>query len=411
GSAPARSEEEKILDALNSAAMLDTHIALEDRAGSGSGGADADGSSPDGASESADDSTAGSGEELDAGADTSDPHGEIGVDELQEQSHGEAGGTEPKAGNAASPSQTGSAPTSSDIAVYPEWDCNLGEYRQQGATVRHMNPPQDSPAWVDQTLAEHSVLIRRVRRRFEMLRARRIQMPRQRDGDELDLAACVRALVDLRTGHSADDRLYVANRPARRDIAITILVDVSGSTADPVTDALSVIDVEKVALLLASEAIDALGDIYSILTFSSYGAADVRVTSLKDFREHNSDVVHRRISAIAPQGKTRLGAAVRHATAQLVSQPVGHRLLLILSDGRPNDTDRYFETYAAEDTRRAILEARALDVYPFCITVDGSDKAEEYLSHIFGAAGHTILRQPDQLPLALLKGVQQLLAS
>lgn len=306
-------------------------------------------------------------------------------------------------------STTASAPVCASTD-YPEWDCNARKYRPRGATVRTYRAPEDGLVWVNEVLSEHSVLIRSVRQRFDRLRSRRVQLPRRRDGDELDLAACVRALVDARSGHSVDDRLYVAVTPARRALAITLLVDVSGSTAQQVTDTRRVIDVERVALLLASEALDALGEVYSILTFSSYGAADVRVARVKSFDERNGDSVRQRISAIAPQGETRLGAAVRHATAQLARQPVGHRLLLILSDGKPNDTDRYFEHYAAEDTRQAIFEARALKVYPFCLTVD-HDEASEYLSHIFGSAGYTTLREPDQLPLALLQGVQHLLES
>jgi nitric oxide reductase NorD protein len=137
---------------------------------------------------------------------------------------------------------------------------------------------------------------------------------------------------------------------------------------------------------------------------------DVRVTTIKDFAERNGAPIHRRIAAMAPDGNTRLGAAVRHATAQLARQPAGHRMLLILSDGKPNDTDRYYHTYAIEDSRQAILEARANGVFPFCLTVD-RDEPEEYLSHIFGRTGHTILRHPDQLPLALLRGVRQLLGA
>lgn len=293
---------------------------------------------------------------------------------------------------------------------YPEWDCYAGNYRMPGATVhvsRHAGT--DSP-WAADVLRERAVLVRRVRERFERLRSQRVKLTRQRDGDDLDLAACVRALVDLRMARTPDDRLYVSVRPARRALAIALLVDVSGSTDAQVSDSLQVIDVERMALLLASEAFDALGDLYSILTFSSMGAADVRVSLIKDFTERNGDAVRQRISAITPGGNTRLGAAVRHATALLASQPAGHRLLLILSDGKPSDTDRYYEKYAVEDSRQAIAEGRSQGVYPFCLTVDASD-AQEYLSHIFGPAGHTTLRQPEQLPLALLRVVRLLLGA
>jgi nitric oxide reductase NorD protein len=117
--------------------------------------------------------------------------------------------------------------------------------------------------------------------------------------------------------------------------------------------------------------------------------------------------VRERVTSIAPGGFTRLGAAVRHATRELAQQSAGHRLLLILSDGRPNDTDAYQGTYGVEDSRQAIFEARASGVFPFCLTVDAD--ASEYLPRIFGTAGHVILRRPAQLPSALLAVVSALI--
>lgn len=293
------------------------------------------------------------------------------------------------------------------MVEYPEWDQGAGRYLPRAAAVREREPMEGDAAWSADVLAHHAALVRRVRQQFERLRARRLRLRRQRDGEELDLAAVVQAQAELRAGRAADDRLYAAVRPARRGLAITLLVDVSGSTDTPVTGTQQVIDVEKVALLLASEALDALGDAYSVLAFSSRGARDVRVTPIKSFAERNGERVRRRVAAMAPDGNTRLGAALRHATAGLARQPAGHRLLLLISDGKPNDQDRYQGAYAVEDARQAVLEARALGVHPFCLTVDREEP--EYLSHIFGVAGHTILRHPEQLPMAVLGVVRQML--
>lgn len=301
------------------------------------------------------------------------------------------------------------AASRSDMGIlYQEWDCNAAAYRELGAVVHPYLATEGDSAWAEHELNAHPALVRRVRREFERLRARRVRMLRQRDGDELDLAACVRALADATAGDSSDDRLYLAVRAARRAIAITVLVDVSGSTKDPIGDGRRVIDVEKTTLLLASEAFEALGDSYSILAFSSSGAADVRVATLKGFTEPNGDAIRRRISGIEAGGNTRLGAAIRHSTAKLSTQQAGHRLLLILSDGKPNDVDRYFTTYAVEDSRQAVFEARAAGVYPFCLTIDANDP-DPYLARVFGASGHTVLRRPEQLPVALLDLVREIL--
>ena len=300
-------------------------------------------------------------------------------------------------------------PLTRDDVLYPEWDQATKRYRRDAVIVRVRPARETSPDWAAATLQEHAALVRRVRERFERLRARRTRLPRQREGDELDLAACVRALVDARSGHTVDDRLYLAVRPARRELAILLLVDISGSTDTLVTKTLQVIDVEKIALLLAAEALDALGDRYAMVAFSGKGARSVHLTTIKDFTERNNATVRGRISALAPDANTRLGAAIRHATALLDAQSAGHRLLLILSDGKPNDIDAYQGPNGIEDSRQAILEARARDVFPFCLTVDHEDSA--YLKRIFGPSGYAILPRPEHLPRVLLDVVRNLLVA
>lgn len=295
-----------------------------------------------------------------------------------------------------------------EALAYPEWDVFAGRYQPHAAWVRPLPAAEGDESWAASVLATHAALVRRLRERFERLRAQRVRLVRQRDGDELDLEACVRAFADRATGHSIDDRLYAEVRPARRGLAICLLVDVSGSTSE-IVGRQRIIDIEKVSLLLTAQALDALGDLYAILSFCSVGPEDVRLRTLKDFGERNGAAVRRRIGALRPEGYTRLGAAVRHATALLARQPAGHRLLLILSDGKPNDQDHYQARFAVEDSRQAVAEARASGVHPFCITIDR--KGGSYLARIFGEPGHVILRDPDQLPLALVKVVRQILAN
>jgi nitric oxide reductase NorD protein len=114
------------------------------------------------------------------------------------------------------------------------------------------------------------------------------------------------------------------------------------------------------------------------------------------------------VSALEPDGTTRLGAAIRHATAELARRAVGHRLLLLLSDGKPNDRDRYYVDYGVEDSRRAVVEARSIGVHPYCLTVDRREP-EEYMTDIFGKTGYLALREPEHLPRALVRAVQRLL--
>ena len=290
--------------------------------------------------------------------------------------------------------------------IYPEWDYRTGAYHARGAVVHERTPPLGDPAWAAEVLARRAALIHEVRRRFERLRPRRRRLGRQLDGPELDLAAYVASYADQRAGCPADDRLYQTVRPARRDVAIALLVDVSGSTDSWVTENLRVVDVEKEALLVVCDALDALGDPYAILAFSGEGPGSVTLLPLKGFDERSGTSVRRRIAALEPDRYTRIGAALRHTTARLMQKPAGHRLLLVLSDGKPNDVDHYEGRYGVEDARQAVAEARLQGLHPFCVTVDRH--APAYMPRIFGAGGYAVLHHPEHLPTVLVDVLRRL---
>ncbi len=299
-------------------------------------------------------------------------------------------------------------PTGEITYTYPEWDVYAQAFRAEGTTVRVVPPSLGSSEWATSALHAHMREVHHAKRQFERLRSHRSRLRRQVQGDELDLEACVEAMVDRRMHAAPTDRLYSLVRPGRRELAITLLIDVSKSTGDVVAGEQRVIDVERVAALVATAAFDALGDDYSILAFSSQGASDVRVHTLKDFGEKSSSLLLQRISALAPRGTTRLGAAVRHAAATLSNHPAPHRLLLILSDGKPHDQGEYVVEYAIQDSRQAVMSARLQGIHPFCITVDASE-GETYLAEIFGSAGYRVVSRPSQFSQALLLAVRRLI--
>jgi nitric oxide reductase NorD protein len=287
---------------------------------------------------------------------------------------------------------------------YPEWDTYAGKFRPGGATVISHAADVGEGAWAEEVLREHAPLVRQVRDRFAPLRSRRLRLRRQRAGDDLDLEACVAALADRRVGIVPSDRLYRVVRPARHTLAILLLADTSGSTGTRLGDGRTVLDVERMTLLLAGEALATMGDPYAMLAFCGAGRHGVQVRTLKGFAEHEANVARRRIAALAPRDNTRLGAAVRHAAAVLRAQPAERRILLVLSDGKPNDVDLYQGHYAVEDSRRAILDARADGTYTFCLTVEQDE--QDYLPRLFGETGYRILASPTQLPEALLAVVR-----
>jgi nitric oxide reductase NorD protein len=292
------------------------------------------------------------------------------------------------------------ASTASGGIVYPEWDHRRARYTERGAVVRERVPAPGSSDWVHDVLARHRQLVREVRWRFERLRPERQRLDRQLDGPELDVDSFVREFADLRAGRPTDDRFYVAQRPLRRDLAVCLLLDVSASTDAWIDAHQRIIDVEKEALVVVGEAFDLLGDRAAILAFSGEGSEDVSVSALRDFGEAPGDLVRRRVAALEPDRYTRLGAAVRHATASLARQPARDRLLCLLSDGKPNDVDVYEGRYGVEDARRAVAEARVAGVHFFCLTVDR--QAPAYAAHVFGPRSFAVLRDPTRLPRVLV---------
>jgi len=289
---------------------------------------------------------------------------------------------------------------------YPEWDYRIAGYRTPGAIVRTPEAALGDPAWAAATLEHHAALVSTIRRRFELLRARRVRLRKQVDGEELDLDACVESLADFRAGHPRGERLYQTLRPARREMAIGLLIDVSGSTDSWVSGNRRVIDVEREALLLVCIALEAMGERYTVQAFSGEGPGGVTVRSLKAFDERHGEVTSRRIAALEPERYTRVGAALRHTTAMLMREPARHRLLLLLSDGKPNDMDNYEGRYGVEDMRQAVLEARLQGIFPFCLTVDRA--AANYLPGVFGANQYALLPRPELLPSALLDWIRRL---
>lgn len=290
--------------------------------------------------------------------------------------------------------------------LYPEWDHRAGAYIEGGVTVHLKTMPEGSPAWVERTLDEYRGMLQLVKRRFEMLKAQRLRLRRQLDGDEIDLDAYVEAMADFRAGLPLSQGLYQSSRESRRDMAVLILTDASGSTDSWVSNGKRVVDVEREALLLVAIALDGMREPFALQAFSGEGPRGVVVTELKRFDEAFGDPVSRRIAALEPEHYTRAGAALRHATASLMGQLARHRLLLLLSDGKPNDVDEYEGQYGVEDMRQAVTEARLQGISCFCLTVDR--QAAGYLPAVFGAHRYGLLPRPELLPTVLLDWMRRL---
>ena len=303
-----------------------------------------------------------------------------------------------------------SAPLMQDTQgiVYPEWDYRTAAYRDPGARVIVAQPVAGDMAWVERTLVAHRAMLDAIRRRFEMLRAQRMRLRKQTDGEELDLDAYTESFADYRAGRPLSQQLYQSFRPARRDTAIALLIDISGSTDGWVSAHRRVIDVEREALLLVCLALESMGEPYTVQGFSGDGPDCVTVKTIKTFDEPYGDDVARRIAGLEPERYTRAGAAIRHTTTLLMRKPARHRLLLLLSDGKPNDVDEYEGRYGVEDMRQAVTEAKLQGISPFCLTIDRH--AAGYLPQVFGEGNYALLMKPEALPTALIDWIRRLMA-
>jgi nitric oxide reductase NorD protein len=289
---------------------------------------------------------------------------------------------------------------------YPEWDYRIQAYHQPGTTLHVLPNLPGSQQWVDETLDQHRSLLNQIRRRFEMLSAQRVTRRKLLDGDDIDLSAYIDSYADFRAGGSLSDALYQTRRTAERDLAITLLIDISGSSDSWVSTNKRIIDVEREALLLVSIALGGMGEPWSIQAFSGEGPDAVIVRQIKSFDENYSNEVALRISSLEPEHYTRAGTAIRHASRDLLQQPASHRLLLVLSDGKPNDKDIYEGQYGVEDMRQAVTEATLQGISTFCLTIDR--QAPAYLPRIFGAQHYALLPRPELLPTVLLDWMKRL---
>ncbi|HEV7746122.1 MAG TPA: VWA domain-containing protein [Pyrinomonadaceae bacterium] len=297
---------------------------------------------------------------------------------------------------------------------YDEWDRELTDHRLGWCRVIEKRVKQGDQAFVEQTRDRYRGVISSIRHQFQLMRPEDlVRVTNELDGEEFDLSAVVDFVIDRRAarvggGHQSE-RLYTKRLRRRRDVAVSFLLDQSSSTArtigrhplQPYTrPGRRIIEIEKEGLVLMSEALEAVGDTYSINGFTSEGRRNVKFYVVKDFDEKYSDEVKQRIGGIAFQNNTRLGAAIRHAAAKLAKQEARTRLLIVLSDGRPYDHDYGDARYAREDTREALRQAKTQGITPFCITIDRESEAE--LRDLYGEIGYTIiddvLTLPERMP-------------
>jgi nitric oxide reductase NorD protein len=274
--------------------------------------------------------------------------------------------------------------------LYPEWDYTRQRFREAFCALTEQTVPDGDEDFVGATRQKYRGLAKSIQRVFEAILSEAQRQRRQPHGDELDLDALVDAYVDLAQGRELSDRLYTHFRKSGRSVAVMFMVDMSGSTKGWVNDA------ERESMILLGDAVQTLGDAFAIYGFSGRTNKRCEVYRVKTFDEPYSAAVRRRISGMQPKAYTRMGVAIRHLGELLAAVPARTRLLVTLSDGKPEDYGSYRGRYGIEDTRHALLEVKRAGIHPFCITIDR--EAQSYLPHMYGPSNFTVVDDVRKLP-------------
>ena len=322
---------------------------------------------------------------------------------------------------------------------YDEWDFRASDYKPRWCRVQEMHLEHGDAEYYEHTLAEHAQLVAETRRQFEQLKPEMFRkIKRLPDGDDYDLDAVIEWLVERKAHAPSDTKLYYRRNKVERDVAVAFLLDMSASTDEEITKhqpntsaapsdnfdddprkylswwaqkraqearnpAKRIIDLEKEAAVLLIEALETIGDTYGVYGFSGYGRDNVEFYVIKDMEDVMSEAVKERLDKVSPVRSTRMGPAIRHCIYKLNQTGAKVKILVLLSDGRPQDhgygRDRTEKEYAIHDTKMALTEARRAGMTPFCLTVDRA--GHDYLKQMCEDMGYEVVGDIESLPRRL----------
>ncbi|MFD0982627.1 nitric oxide reductase activation protein NorD [Tropicimonas aquimaris] len=281
---------------------------------------------------------------------------------------------------------------------YNEWDYQVQLHRPDWTTVYERRATRGDPARVDDILADHRPVVRRIRQIIDLLTpAGVVRVRGMEDGDEIDLNAAVDAMIAIRMGAQPNTRITMRNVVHSRDLAVTVLLDLSESTNDPARGSdKTVLDLTREAATLVATAIAGIGDPFAIHGFVSDGRHDVHYYRFKNFDQRFDDEAKARLDGMRGGLSTRMGAALRHAGQELLKQPERRKLILLVTDGEPADIDERDPQHLRHDTRKSVEELASRGVTTYCLTLDPN--ADSYVKRIFGENNYTIVDHVERLP-------------
>ena len=317
---------------------------------------------------------------------------------------------------------------------YDEWNFRSRDYKPSWCRVLEKELDFGEIDYHDQIISEHSKLIKETKKKFEYLKPESMHKEKRlEDGDEIDLDRLVDFYAEKLAGYSPLADFYSKRNKVERDVAVALLLDMSASTDEVIEKDASnsnqynqysggpgtyfrwlatrnseksfntnkrIIDIEKESAIVLSEALDSIGDNYGLYGFSGYGRDNVEYFVIKDIEDKLDKDVHKKIANIQPVRSTRMGPAIRHTIQKLELSGSKVKIMIMLSDGRPQDheygKDRTEKIYAIHDTRQALLEAKHKGITPFLLTVDKD--GHDYLQEMCDDIGYEVVSNIDSLP-------------
>ena len=281
---------------------------------------------------------------------------------------------------------------------YHEWDYQVQLYRPDWATLYERRATKGDAGKVEDILLEHKPVAHRIRQIIDLLSPAGVQRVRNmEDGDEIDINAAVDAMISIRMGVQPDPRITMRNVIKSRDLAVTVLLDLSESTNDRVDGSdKTVLELTREAATLVATAIEGIGDPFAVHGFASDGRHDVHYYKFKDFAQGFDAEAMARLDGMKGELSTRMGAALRHAGAGLMRQPERRKLIILVTDGEPADIDEPDPQHLRHDTSKAVDELAAKGVFTYCLTLDPN--ADTYVKRIFGENNYTIVDHVNRLP-------------
>lgn len=284
---------------------------------------------------------------------------------------------------------------------YPEWDYTSQTYRPDWVSLYEGLHPAGDPREIDQILEKHSVLAKRLKRLFDLLKPQnQVRIRYQEEGDELDLDVALRSLIDLKSGNQPDLRINMSHKTNGRSIAVMLLLDLSESLNAKIESSnQSILELSQEAVALFASSMDTLGDPFAIAGFHSNSRHDVNYLHIKGYSESWNEDVKGRLANLNAKHSTRMGAAMRHAAHYLNGQTADKKLMIVLTDGEPSDIDVSDENVLIQDARQAVIELDHMGIFTYCINLDRN--ADQYVGNIFGKQ-FTVIdhieKLPEQLP-------------